>query len=118
MLPNRTLGAIPQWMSDPECCTACQLVSVPEVSIEALRDLATVLAELPHATIPNTISASEEAWNDAKERRGCGPVRVRAGKKCAVERASPSLSGAGGGTSRPTFAGGGAGGATRRGGER
>jgi len=118
MLPNRTLGAIPAWMSDPERCAACQLVAVPEVSIEALRELAAVLAELPHTTIATTISASEEVRSDAKEQRECEPVRVRAGKTCAVERASRSLSGAGRGTSRPIVAGSGAGGATRRGGGR
>jgi len=54
MLANGTLGAIPA-MSDRECCLRCELSPTPEVSIEALEELRTILAELPHLATPTTI---------------------------------------------------------------
>jgi hypothetical protein len=55
MLANGTVGAIPAWMSDLECCLRCELSPTPEVSIEALEELRTILAELPHLATPTTI---------------------------------------------------------------
>jgi hypothetical protein len=50
MLPNRTLSAIPAWMSDRECCLHCELSSTPQVSLEAREELRTLLAQLPGDT--------------------------------------------------------------------
>src|SRR5207245_2312742 len=55
LLPNGTLGAIPAWMGDRERCIRCPLVLAPEVSLEALRELGAVLAELSHLASRTTI---------------------------------------------------------------
>lgn len=99
MLPDGTLSAIPAWMSDRERCLGCALSSTPEVSLEALEELRTLLATLPHLVTPITIRTRRtpvrrEVRKDG-EAKGGYPTRIESETTHGVARASRSKQGTG-----------------------
>jgi hypothetical protein len=79
-LANGTLGAIPAWMTDRERCVGCELSPTPEVSVEALEEIRTILVELSLLVTSTTMRTRRtpvrgEVRKDAEEKGG-DPTRI------------------------------------------
>jgi hypothetical protein len=74
------LGAIPAWMTDRERCVGCELSPTPEVSVEALEEIRTILVELSLLVTSTTMRTRRtpvrgEVRKDAEEKGG-DPTRI------------------------------------------